>query len=46
MTDEGLIRFGKDVRKLTENPFQKQFGRGKSGVEAEETSTEIIITLG
>jgi len=24
MTDEELIMFGKDVRKLAENPFQKQ----------------------
>ena len=24
MTDEELIKFGKDVRKLAENPFQKQ----------------------
>jgi hypothetical protein len=24
MTDEGLIRFGKDERKLAENPFQRQ----------------------
>ena len=24
MTDEELLRFGKDVRKLAENPFQRQ----------------------
>ncbi len=24
MTDEELITFGKDVRRLAENPFQKQ----------------------
>ena len=24
MTDEELIKFGKDVRRLAENPFQKQ----------------------
>jgi hypothetical protein len=24
MTDEELIRFGKNVRKLAENPFQRQ----------------------
>jgi hypothetical protein len=24
MTDEELIRFGKDVRRLAENPFQRQ----------------------
>lgn len=24
MTDEELIRFGKEVRKLADNPFQKQ----------------------
>jgi hypothetical protein len=27
MTDEELIKFGKDVRKLAENPFQKQLER-------------------
>ena len=29
MTDEELIRFGKDVRKLAENPFQKQLEEAK-----------------
>jgi hypothetical protein len=24
MTDEELLKFGKDVRRLAENPFQKQ----------------------
>jgi hypothetical protein len=24
MTDEELIKFGKDVRRLAENPFQRQ----------------------
>jgi hypothetical protein len=24
MTDEELVRFGKDVRRLAENPFQRQ----------------------
>ena len=37
MTDEKLIRFGKKVRRLAENPFQRAIGRGESGVEAEET---------
>ena len=32
MTDVELIRFGKDVRRLAENPFQRQLEeRGGSG---------------
>jgi hypothetical protein len=35
MTDEELIRFGKEVRKLAKNPFQRQLeealGRSGSG---------------
>jgi hypothetical protein len=34
MTDEELIRFGKEVRRLAENPFQKQLD--ESGVETDE----------
>jgi hypothetical protein len=29
MTDEELIRFGKDVRRLAENPFQRQLEEAK-----------------
>jgi hypothetical protein len=29
MTDEELIRFGKDVRRLAENPFQRQLKEAK-----------------
>ena len=29
MTDEELIRFGKDVRSLAENPFQRQLEEAK-----------------
>ena len=30
MTDEELIRFGKDVRRLAENPFQKQLDEARA----------------
>lgn len=30
MTDEELIRFGKDVRRLAENPFQKQLEEARA----------------
>ncbi len=30
MTDEELIRFGKDVRKLAENPFQRQLEEARA----------------
>ena len=29
MTDEELIRFGKDVRRLAENPFQRQLDEAR-----------------
>ena len=30
MTDEELIRFGKEVHRLAEIPFQRQLGRGEA----------------
>ena len=30
MTDEELIRFGKDVRRLAENPFQRQLQEARA----------------
>ena len=30
MTDEELIRFGKDVRRLAENPFQRQLEEARA----------------
>jgi len=36
MSDAELIKFGKEVRRLAENPFQRQLERGESGVEAPE----------
>jgi hypothetical protein len=30
MTDEELIRFGKDVRRLAENPFQQQLEEARA----------------
>ncbi len=31
MTDDELIRFGKEVRRLAENPFQRQLDEARSG---------------
>ncbi len=46
MTDEELIKFGKDVRRLAENPFQRQleearreWKRRKSGTIGSATRT-------
>jgi hypothetical protein len=30
MTDEELVRFGKDVRRLAENPFQRQLDEARA----------------
>ena len=30
MTDEELIKFGKDVRRLAENPFQRQLDEARA----------------
>ena len=30
MTDEELIRFGKDVRRLADNPFQRQLQEARA----------------
>jgi hypothetical protein len=30
MTDQELIRFGKDVRRLAENPFQRQLDEARA----------------
>ncbi len=30
MTDEELVRFGKEVRRLAENPFQKQLEEARA----------------
>ena len=31
MTDEELVRFGKEVRRLAENPFQRQLEEARRG---------------
>jgi hypothetical protein len=47
MTDEELIKFGKDVRRLAENPFQRQL-EDQAGMEAQAwpPHTESIGTNG
>jgi hypothetical protein len=47
MTDEELIKFGKDVHRLAENPFQRQL-EGQAGMETQAwpPHTESIGTNG
>jgi hypothetical protein len=44
MTDEELIRFGKAVRRLAENPFSAAVGRGESGVEEAEGIGKMAVS--
>jgi hypothetical protein len=43
MTDEELIKFGREVRRLAENPVSEATGRGESGVEAEKTLQTVVL---
>jgi hypothetical protein len=40
MTDEELIRFGKDVRRLAENPFQRQLDEARAEWKRRKLRTE------
>lgn len=44
MTDEELIRFGKEVRKLAENPFQRQLEEARRE-EAEKEKRCFDMTM-
>ena len=48
MTDTELIKFAKDVRRLAENPFQRQLEEARKRVEAEKGSggqfEQLILT--
>ncbi len=46
MSDEELIEFGKKVRKLAENPFQKQLEMArKSGSEGARSNRILILSV-
>jgi hypothetical protein len=40
MTDEELIRFGKEVRRLAENPFQRQLDEARAEWKRRKLRTE------
>jgi uncharacterized protein HemY len=40
MTDEELIRFGKDVRRLAENPFQRQLDEARAEWKRRKARTD------
>ena len=40
MTDEELIRFGKEVRRLAENPFQRQLEEARAEWKRRKLRTE------
>jgi hypothetical protein len=42
MTDEELIRFGKDVRRLAENPFQKQLEEARAEWKRRTETTKQV----
>ena len=42
MTDEELIRFGKDVRKLAENPFQRQLDEARAEWKRRKTQSKTM----
>jgi hypothetical protein len=44
MTDEELIRFGKDVRRLAENPFQRQLDEARAEWKRRK-KREVFCTL-
>jgi hypothetical protein len=39
MTDEELIRFGKEVRRLAENPFQRQLDEARAEWRRRKTAS-------
>jgi hypothetical protein len=41
MTDEELIRFGKEVRRLAENPFQRHLGEARREWKRRKKSTSV-----
>ena len=40
MTDEELVRFGKEVRRLAENPFQRQLDKARAGGSGSTSKSE------
>ena len=45
MTDEELIRFGKEVRRLAENPFQRRKAPMRSGVFLQSKDTPTALSF-
>src|SRR6266446_6152905 len=43
MTDEELIRFGKDVRRLAENPFQRQLEEARREWKRRTEATKQVL---
>ncbi len=46
MTDEELIKFGKDVRKLAENPFQKQLEEARKEWKRRKSPRTVRLAAG
>jgi len=46
MTDEELIKFGKDVRKLAENPFQKQLEEARKEWKRRKSPRTMRLAAG
>ena len=40
MTDEELVRFGKEVRRLAESPFQRQLDEARAGGSGGSSKSE------
>ena len=46
MTDEELIRFGKEVRRLAENPFQRQLEEARAEWKRRKTARTLRVEAG
>ena len=46
MTDEELIRFGKEVRRLAENPFQRQLEEARAEWKRRKTARTLRVAAG
>jgi hypothetical protein len=46
MTDEELVRFGKEVRRLAENPFQRQLDEARAEWTRRKTTKQSESPIG
>ena len=46
MTDEELIRFGREVRRLAENPFQRQLEEARAEWKRRKTARTLRVAAG